>query len=131
LGTASSSEQARRRLLLTRRHLWVLLGLLVAFSILTGLAVAGGADDGHRPWRVATTTAGTILGPFTGALARDWQSCCTRFSLSLLPWAGGMLALGLALQVGRRRTAWRLAAWSLAWTVWFTSGLLSFLHAFS
>jgi hypothetical protein len=119
------------RLRLTRPHLGVFLGLLAVFSLLTAMAVAEGADDGHRVARVAGTTAGTILGPFTGALARDWQSCCTRFSLFLLPWAGGALALGVALQVARRPAWWRLVAWGLGWTVWLGAGLLSFAHAFS
>ena len=120
-----------RRLRLTRRHGWVFLALLVPFCLLTAAAVATGADDGHRLGRVVGTTAGTLLGPFTGALARDGQSCCLEFSLSLVPWAGGALLVGLLLQVARRPAAWRLGAWGLGWAVWFGSGLVSFLHAFS
>jgi hypothetical protein len=127
----SAPTQPARRLRLTRRHLWVFLALLLTFSVLSALAVAAGADDGQRLGRVAATTVATVLGPFTGAIARDGQACCLAFSLSLLPWAGGILALGLALQVARRPAAWRLGAWWLAWTAWLGSGLVSFLHAFS
>lgn len=127
----SSPAPSPRRLRLTRRHLWIFLGLLVPFSVLTASAVAAGADDGHELGRVVGTTAGTVLGPFTGALARDGQSCCLEFSLSLLPWAGGALLVGCLLQVARRPRAWRLGAWGLGWAAWFASGLVSFLHAFS
>lgn len=80
------------------------------------------------------TTAATLLGPFTGAIAREWQSCCAENSWGLLPWAGAELAVGLLIQVvplpsGRWWERLRLVAWSLGWFAWFASGILSLGHA--
>src|SRR5687767_2212082 len=73
-------------------HAWVAVGLWLAFSGVTLWIMLQGLDRGAwRPLRVAATTAGTILGPMTGAISRDFQGCCLDFSLSLLPYCLGAL----------------------------------------
>lgn len=120
---------------LTSAHAWIFGVLLVVFSVLTFLLVHAGSDPGPDHWRhVAQTTAATAVGPFTGAIARDWQSCCARFSWSLAPYAGTALAAGILLQLlpfppGRGWNRARLAAWGAGWTAWFGAGIVSFAHA--
>ena len=119
---------------LTRRHAWVFIGLLCAFAGLTCLAVSMGIDADSK-WRlIAWTTAGTLLGPFTGAISREWQSCCAENSWSLLPYAGAALGAGLFVQFlplpsGRVWDWLRLCAWTFGWLAWFGSGILSLGHA--
>ena len=47
----------------------------------------------------ALTTVGIVLGPFAGAFAREWQSCCLEWSWHLAPYALVPLAAGVSLQV--------------------------------
>ncbi|MGE3821960.1 MAG: hypothetical protein AB7I30_21310 [Isosphaeraceae bacterium] len=115
---------------------YVLLGLLAPFTALTFLAVRSGSpsDVSQRP--VALTTLATITGPFVGAIARDGQSCCGQFSLTLTGVFGPVLALGLIAQVvplpfRRGERTVRIGLWTLGWLVWFLSGQVSFMHAFS
>jgi len=42
---------------------------------------------------------GVIRGPFAGAVARDWQSCCADSSWSIAPYAISSVAFGLAVQL--------------------------------
>jgi hypothetical protein len=79
---------------------------------------------------------GTVTGPFAGAIARGFQSCCWRFSLSLFPYCLGILLLGAALQMiplpfSRIERLFRLAAWTFGCLGWFAGAVASFLHAFS
>jgi hypothetical protein len=69
-------------------------------------------------------------------VARDCQSCCLKFSLSLLPWSGACLAGGILFQIvplpcQRFATALRLMMWCLGLLGWFGGGVVSFGHAFS
>ncbi len=112
----------------------VLLGLLVPFTVLTGLAVRSGSpgDVADRP--VLLTTLATITGPFVGPIARHGQGCCLRVALGLAAVAGPVLALGLIAQVvplpaGRRWSALRLGLWTLGWFGWLASGPVSLMHA--
>jgi len=137
----ASVEGVKRPLALrlTRRHAWIFCALLVGFSVLTfwmvnGLLTVNEVSDGsERARRVAWTTAATVLGPFTGAIARDGQSCCAGFSWRLFPFAAAMLAAGFAAQLvqptGRWRERLRLSAWGLGWFGWLAAGIVSFLHA--
>ena len=86
--------------------------------------------------RVLLTTAGTISGPMTGALARDWQGCCLEFSIFLLPCCGSALVGAAAFQfiplpLKRGATAIRLSVWTVGLLVWFMGGIVSFGHALS
>ncbi len=114
----------------TYAHLWILLVLLAVFAACNyAIMVAAGAET-HT---VVLTTLGTVLGPFTGAVARHWQSCCTEFSLSLVPFCGGVLAACTLLQLiripGLTNLTVRLAVWTTGWLVWFLGGFVSFGHA--
>ena len=121
----------------SRWHLWTALILWFLFSGLTLWMVTDGLDDAdEKPLTVAATTLGTVLGPMTGAISRNYQSCCTRFSLSLLPYClGGLVAGALAQVVVPRRPAWllpiRVIAWIAGLVVWFGGGIVSFGHALS
>ena len=121
----------------SRWHAWVAGVLWVVFSVLTLLIVLSGLDHATgRPLTVAATTAGTCLGPMTGAISRDFQGCCLKFSLSLLPWCGGALLAGTAVQWFVPPKGWfsrslRVVAWLVALLAWFGGGLFSFAHALS
>lgn len=120
-----------------RSHLKIFLLLWVSFSVFTYLAADAGIDDRASHARLLfLTTAATILGPLTGAVARDWQSCCAHFSLALLPFCGafllaGALAQWVKLPFKKHAAGLRLLAWVLGLLGWFLGGPISFLHAFS
>ncbi len=112
----------------------IFLGLLAPFTALTYLAVCSGSPGDVHDRPVTLTTLATIMGPFTGAIARHGQSCCLQFSLRLAAICGPVLALGLIAQVvplpfRRGRQAVRLVLWTLGWFVWLFSGHVSFMHA--
>lgn len=122
----------------TRKHLWVFLVMLMLFTILNGMIAAAGIDKGSDYTRqVISTTAATILGPMTGAVARDWQGCCTRFSLwVLLVVSGPALLIGTLLQIvwlpfQKGQHTVRLIFWSIGLFLWFFGGLISYGHALS
>jgi hypothetical protein len=115
---------------------WILLALLAPFSILTHIAVRSGSPGDVRERPVLLTTLATITGPFTGAIARNGQSCCLDFSRRLALFCGPALALGILAQLvpvpfARGREAVRLAAWTASWLVWLLAGPASLLHALS
>ena len=118
----------------SRARWYILLGLLVPFTALTYLAVSSGSPSDVRDRPVTLTTLATITGPFIGAIARNGQSCCLQFSLSLAAICGPVLALGLIAQVvplpfRRGQQALRLVLWTLGWFVWLFGGHVSFMHA--
>ena len=120
----------------SRARWYILLGLLLPFTALTYLAVSSGSPSDVRDRPVVLTTLATITGPFVGAIARNGQSCCLEFSLTLAAVCGPVLALGLIAQVvplpfGRGQRTMRIGLWTLGWLVWLMSGPVSFLHAFS
>lgn len=114
---------------------WYLFGgLFAAFTVLTYLAVSSGSPGDLRERPVLLTTLATITGPFVGPIARHGQSCCLGFALSLATVAGPILAVGLLAQVvplpfRRGRQAFRLTFWTIGWSAWFLSGIVSFGHA--
>ena len=121
----------------SRWHAWVAVIMWLGFTVLTFFAVLNGLDHAtERPKTVALTTAGTALGPMTGAISRDFQGCCLRFSLGLVPYCLGGLVAGLVVQLavparGVFRGIVRVAAWVLGLLAWFGGGSVSFTHALS
>jgi hypothetical protein len=121
----------------SRAHAWVAGLLWLGFTALTLYILLESLDNAtDKRGTVAATTAATVLGPMTGAISRDFQGCCLRFSLYLLPWCGGALAAALAAQLlVPRRGLWteflRLSAWAVGLTAWFGGGIVSFGHALS
>ena len=91
----------------TKAHLFAFVGIWLSFTALTyWIAEHGIEQDSHRRL-VILTTLGTILGPMTGAISRNCQSCCVAFSLSLLPYCGAFLAVGtLPLSGVRQHCGW-------------------------
>jgi hypothetical protein len=118
-------------------HLWTAAALWLAFAVLTFWIASAGLDDVRdHPITVAATTLGTILGPMTGAISREFQGCCLEFSLSLAPYCLAALLLGAGVQVVvPPKPAWlapvRVIAWLAGWLVWFGGGIVSFGHALS
>ena len=83
---------------------------------------------------VFSTTCGTILGPMTGAISRDCQSCCLKFSLSLLPYGGAFLVVGtiplfIKFPFKRGASFLRMVFWVVGLLRWFLGGIVSFAHA--
>lgn len=122
---------------LTKTHASIFAVMLVIFTILTFLITNEGVDhDSEHNTRVFFTTLGTITGPLTGAISRGFQSCCLRFSLTVMAYCALPLLLGVGLQFlhpGERK--WlrvvRMSAWIVGWLAWFLGGIFSFLHALS
>lgn len=118
-------------------HIVIFAVLWFSFTALTYAAVSGGLSNASRErGLVAMTTLGTITGPMTGAICRRFQSCCLQVSLSLLPYAGAGLLIGVLFQwlPLPSHMGWqvlRLSVWGLGWFVWFGSGIVSFAHALS
>jgi len=117
---------------------WVALACLwVGFSIVTFLITRTEIDRGpDHDKQVLLTTLGTIAGPLMGAIAREFQACCLRFSLQVMACSGPALLAGVLFQVIRlpdlRWVNWaRMGLWIAGWSVWFLSGNVSFLHALS
>ena len=128
LELGNESNEKRKRL--TLAHGLILLCLVVVFGVINFLIIQKHSDTG----RAFLVAFGTPLGPFTGALARDWQSCCTEFSAHLLPYSLALLLPAIAIQwIGtpERHVGLRLVGWALGWLAWFFSGLVSFGHALS
>jgi hypothetical protein len=112
---------------------------LVFYLLFAGLTLFAllhqSPSDWRENWNVAATV-GAFSGPFTGAIARQLQSCCLEFSFKLLPWCAGILALGVGMQFvpmpwKRVGTAIRLLVWVLAVAGWFAGGVVSLGHALS
>lgn len=120
----------------TRHHLLVFLGIWLSFTVLTFWIADRGIDQYDHSRLVCLTTCGTILGPMTGAISRNCQSCCLNASLSLLPYCAAFLILGatplflkLPFEVGA--AVLRMALWVIGLLGWFLGGIVSFGHALS
>ncbi len=67
----------------TKSHFFAFLAIWLCFTALTYWIADHGIEQYDHTKLVFLTTLGTILGPMTGAISRDCQSCCLAFSLSL------------------------------------------------
>ena len=119
-----------------RAHLGIFLGLYLVFAGLTALALAQQTGSDRQQNANLAATVGSIAGPFTGAIARNLQSCCWQFSLQILPWSAASLVAGVVFQflplpLGRADRSVRLLAWGLGLLGWFGGGVVSFAHALS
>ena len=119
---------------------WTLLGFYLLFTFLTFGAVISAQADGtgeltfYSVGRIALSALAPLSGPFIGAIARDWQSCCAANSWSLLPVAASVLAAACLMQfvplgTGRGWERLRLSCWIAGWLFWFGSGIFSLGHA--
>jgi hypothetical protein len=118
----------------SRLHLVVLLVIWTFFTGWTYWIAEHGIDQYEHTRLVVLTTGGTILGPMTGAISRNCQSCCLEFSLSLLPYCGAFLILGTVPSLVRLpfvtgASALRMTAWIVGLLGWFSGGIVSFGHA--
>lgn len=119
-----------------RAHLHVFQGFYVAFAVMTFFVLNAGSVSDRRENAIAAATTGVVSGPFTGAIARHFQSCCLEFSLSILPWCALVLGVGVLFQIvplpfHRCARSTRLILWCLGLLGWFGGALVSFLHALS
>lgn len=120
----------------SRKHLYIFLAFYAIFAAFTLFALSQQSPaDWRDNWNLAATI-GSLSGPFTGAIARHFQTCCWQFSLMLSPYCGAVLLAGLVFQFVpipwqsfERRV--RLVIWSVGLLGWFGGGVISFGHALS
>jgi hypothetical protein len=119
----------------SRKHLFIFLVILILFTIANFAITSAGLDDGQNHYKyVFLTTAATFTGPMTGAISRQWQSCCTEFSLKIMMFCAPALLLGILFQLIRlpfkkSAAAIRFFIWIVSLLIWFLGGILSFAHA--
>ncbi len=118
-----------------RAHGYIALGFLLVFGGFTLFLVCQPKNN-EGLGNIVMTTIATVAGPMVGAVARDFQSCCLECSLTLLPWSGAILTVGILFQIvplpfQRFARAVRLTIWCLGLLGWFGGGVISFGHAFS
>jgi hypothetical protein len=117
-------------------HLVIFLVLYVIFALLTWSAMMAQTENDRRSNANVLATIGCVSGPFTGAIARQWGSCCLRASLELFPYCAVILVVGFAVQFvplpfGRFSQPLRLTVWALTLFGWFAGGIVSLGHALS
>jgi hypothetical protein len=100
------------------------------------LGAESGIEQDNHSRLVALTTCGTILGPMTGAISRNCQTCCLNISLGLLPYCAAFLVLGtmplfLKLPFQRGASVLRMVIWIVGLLGWFLGGIMSLAVALS
>jgi len=119
-----------------RVHLYLFVGFYLTFAALTFCALnAGSESDRRENWTVAATV-GAVSGPFTGAIARHFQSCCWHCSVSIFPYCALFLGAGvlgqlIPLPLGHFEIPVRLTMWCIGLLGWFGGVLVSLAHALS
>ena len=118
----------------SKRHLHIFLTILILFTIANFAILCAGLDGQNKYIYVFLTTAATFTGPMTGAIAHQWQSCCTEFSLKIMMFCAPVLLFGTIFQLiklpfKKSAGAIRLFLWILCLLIWFLGGILSFGHA--
>lgn len=121
---------------ITKTHATILASITLLFMLLAFFASHQGSPSDLQNRNPLATTLASLTGPFTGAIARNGQACCTEASLKLLPVCGTGLAIAIAFQfiplkLRRHQTSIRYTAWTLGWLIWFLGVPLSLLHAFA
>lgn len=105
--------------------------LALLFLALSLLAFPGYADG----WWI-DYPALIVTGPYSGFLAHGGRNCCREVTDALMPAAASLLALGVLAAIvplpaafrPRAVASVRVALWSLGWSAWFLSALLSLSH---
>lgn len=121
----------------TRWHVLAFAIVWLAFTAWTYLMTDANLDQGpDHSTNVVMAAAFSFIGPLNGAMIRDWQGCCLRFSLEVFPYAAAMLGLGVLVMFIRLPRGWiattvRMILWIVGWSAWFFGGIVSFAHAFS
>jgi len=120
----------------TRSHFKILLWFILIFSVLSAFWLSQQSPGDRRHNANVATVLFTFAGPFAGAIARHFQSCCWRFSLSLFPFCAAFLMVGVVCQLvpvpfRRGQQVFRMVAWILGLLGWFLGAPVSFLHALS
>jgi hypothetical protein len=117
----------------SKRHLHIFLTILILFTIANFAILCAAMDSWDNFKYVVLTTAATITGPLTGAIARQWQSCCAEFSLKIMMFCAPVLLFGTIFQLiklpFKKASAIRLSIWFICLLMWFLGGILSFGHA--
>jgi len=119
-----------------RTHLYLFLGFYIVFAALTFFVLNAGTPSDRRETPFFWATLGVVSGPFTGTIARHFQSCCLQFSWGLFPYCAGFLCAGVVFQMvpfpfQRFERGIRLAMWCIGLFGWFAGVPVSFLHALS
>ena len=119
-----------------RVHLYIFLGFYVVFAALSFFILNAGSESDRRENQITAATVGAVSGPFTGAIARHFQSCCWKFSLAIFPYCALFFGAGLLCQIiplpfKRLEHTVRLTTWCIGLLGWFGGALLSFAHALS
>jgi len=121
----------------TRWHALALAIVWLAFTAWINRITDGNLDQGpDHASKVWLATAFSFIGPFNGAMIRDWQGCCLRFSLEVFPYAAAMLGLGILVMFLRLPRGWiaatvRMFLWILGLSAWFLGAIISYFHALS
>lgn len=120
----------------SRVHVVIFLAFYITFAAVTFLALTAGSPSDRKEYPIAAATLGTLSGPFTGAIARNFQSCCWEFSLTIFPYCALLLGVGVISQIvplplRRFDRPVRLTLWCLGLLGWFGGALVSFGHALS
>jgi len=120
----------------TRTHLVLLLGFYVVFAAFTFFVLNAGTPSDRRDTPIICATIGAFSGPFTGAIARHYQSCCMQFSWGLFPFCASILGVGVVVQAvplpfPQFERQMRIAMWCVGLFGWFAGIPVSFLHALS
>jgi len=110
---------------------WYLKSFLWIYIIFTGIiafVAYAGLDKGPRHTTlVIKTTLCSIAGPMTGAVARDYQSCCLKASQDMMKMALPILFLGLTacFFIPPSKRWLERTTWVFSWIVWFFFGAFS------
>jgi hypothetical protein len=120
----------------SKRHLYIFLTILILFSIANFAILCARLDGQNKYIYTLLTTAATIHGPLTGAIARQWQSCCAEFSLKIMMFCAPVLLFGIIFQLiklpfKKSASAIRLFIWIVSLLIWFLGGIISYGHALS
>ena len=119
-----------------RVHVYIFLAFAGAFSALTLWVLTRQSPSDWRHNQNFAATALTILGPFTGAIARPSEPSCLKFAWRLFPYCAGILSLAAAFQFirlpgTRVAQALQVVLWGIGLLGWFGGGVLSLMYALS